>query len=405
MAKDYVRLLKYADSPYKCKMLKKAALGRMCTAVKKLQKCLVYLEEVRRHLGRLPQINPFSQTLLLAGFPNVGKSTFMNQLSRANVEIADWAFTTRAPHVGHFDFNYQRWQIVDTPGVLDRPLTARNTIELTAITALAHLFAAVLFLVDISGTCGYTVQDQVALFHSLAPLLQKKPVVIVLNKADVRNPDSMDEAEKAAVQSMLTDREADLTRFVTCSTEKGLNLEVAKTMACEMLQSVQQQMRAKNNHLDVLYVAEVTPTPDRPPFIPRDASSGTGDLPATKDKDAFHTSARDAAIALGGPGVYSADDRESWILAQDEWRYDVIPELFDGKKIADFVDPDIEAKLEALQREEDELEAQWDTTKHAPTAAWRAAQNALAVISTERESRRRFAPLHSKRKSPRKVSR
>lgn len=43
IARDYVRLLKYSDSLYRCKMLKKAALGRMATAIKKLKATLSYL--------------------------------------------------------------------------------------------------------------------------------------------------------------------------------------------------------------------------------------------------------------------------------------------------------------------------------------------------------------------------
>jgi nucleolar GTP-binding protein len=54
VANDYVRLLKYADSLYRAKMLKRAALGRMATLCKKLKSSLSYLEEVRKHLGRLP---------------------------------------------------------------------------------------------------------------------------------------------------------------------------------------------------------------------------------------------------------------------------------------------------------------------------------------------------------------
>lgn len=37
LGKDYVRLLKYGDSLYRCKQLKRAALGRMCTLMKKQQ--------------------------------------------------------------------------------------------------------------------------------------------------------------------------------------------------------------------------------------------------------------------------------------------------------------------------------------------------------------------------------
>ena len=37
-------------------MLKTAALGRMCTIVKRQKSALAYLEEVRQHLSRLPSI-------------------------------------------------------------------------------------------------------------------------------------------------------------------------------------------------------------------------------------------------------------------------------------------------------------------------------------------------------------
>ena len=37
---------------------------------------------------------------------------------------------------------------------------------------------------------------------------------------------------------------------------------------------------------------------------------------------------------------------------------DIIPEIMEGKNIADFIDPDIAEKLEALEREEEQLQAQ-----------------------------------------------
>ena len=57
--------------------------GRMCTLMKKQGPSLAYLEQARQHLSRLPSIDPNTRTLLVTGFPNVGKSSFMNSASLA----------------------------------------------------------------------------------------------------------------------------------------------------------------------------------------------------------------------------------------------------------------------------------------------------------------------------------
>ena len=56
---------------------------------------------------------------------------------------------------------YFSQQVVDTPGILDHSLEDRNTIEMQAITALAHLRAAVLYVMDVSEQCGYSIPQQV----------------------------------------------------------------------------------------------------------------------------------------------------------------------------------------------------------------------------------------------------
>ncbi len=55
--------------------------GRMCTLMKRHTASLAYLEQVRQHMSRLPSIDPNTRTLLLTGFPNVGKSSFMNKVA------------------------------------------------------------------------------------------------------------------------------------------------------------------------------------------------------------------------------------------------------------------------------------------------------------------------------------
>jgi hypothetical protein len=45
-------------------------------------------------------------------------------------------------------------------------------------------------------------------------------------------------------------------------------------------------------------------------------------------------------------------------LEDPDWKYDNLPEIMDGKNVYDFTDPDIEARLNALEEEEERLEAE-----------------------------------------------
>lgn len=42
---------------------------------------LLVCPTVRQHLSRLPTIDPNTRTLLLCGYPNVGKSSFINKVN------------------------------------------------------------------------------------------------------------------------------------------------------------------------------------------------------------------------------------------------------------------------------------------------------------------------------------
>ena len=79
IGKEYLKLLKFGDSLYRCKQLKRAALGRMATVMRRQRDALTYLEQVRQHLARLPSIDPATRTLLICGFPNVGKKFIHEQ--------------------------------------------------------------------------------------------------------------------------------------------------------------------------------------------------------------------------------------------------------------------------------------------------------------------------------------
>lgn len=389
IAKDYVRLLKYADSAYKCKMLKRAALGRMCTAVRKLGDSLKFLEEVRQHLSRLPSINPSHRSLILAGFPNVGKSSFINSVSHANVEVQPYPFTTKSLFLGHFDHNFVRWQVIDTPGVLDQPLSERNLIELTAITALAHIEATVLFFIDISEHCGYSIESQVSLFHSLKVLFKKRPLVIVLNKVDLVRFESLSSDKQLLIKDMTKDLSDVIVLETSTLTKEGV--DKCKHAACDMLltQRVEGKIASKRAQaaLDRLYITSVRTPADRPPCIPEAVTErlkngalkllakGDEELPFRSrpgellyqdmdDDEETNTyyrvpTLRDEMEKYGGAGVYNVDLNREWILKEEDWRYDIAPEIFNGKNVANFVDPDILEKLQKLEEEEEALLAQY----------------------------------------------
>lgn len=53
---------------------------------------------------------------------------------------------------------------------------------------------------------------------------------------------------------------------------------------------------------------------------------------------------------------YILDLKKHYLLKNPEEKYDVIPEIWEGHNLSDFVDPEIQTKLETLLREEELLE-------------------------------------------------
>ncbi|KAK2759503.1 Nucleolar GTP-binding protein 1 [Arachnomyces sp. PD_36] len=365
VSRDYVRLIKYAQSLYQCKQLKRAALGRMATICRRLKDPLVYLEQVRQHLGRLPSIDPNTRTLLICGYPNVGKSSFLRSVTRADVDVQPYAFTTKSLFVGHFDYKYLRFQAIDTPGILDHPLEEMNTIEMQSITAIAHLRSAILYFMDLSEQCGYSVADQIHLFHSIKPLFANKLVFVVVNKIDIKRPEDLDEETQAQLQELLKPDDVELLQL-SCTTTEGVT--DVKNKACDRLiaDRVAHKLKSGTNSsgapsgrlgdvLSRIHVAQPLGGVQRETFIP-DAVKELKKY--DKEDPERRVLARDIEAENGGPGVYNVDLKDKYTLADDDWKHDKIPEVWNGKNVYDFVDPDIEEKLAALEEEEEKLEAE-----------------------------------------------
>lgn len=357
VSRDYVRLLKFGQSLFQCKQLKRAALGRMATIVKKLKDPFQYLEQVRQHLGRLPSIDPNTRTLLICGYPNVGKSSFLKCITKADVEVQPYAFTTKSLYVGHFDYKYLRFQAIDTPGILDRPTEEMNNVEMQSIYAIAHLRSCVLYFMDLSEQCGFSIEAQVKLFHSIKPLFANKSVLVVVNKTDIIRIEDLEQDRQDLLKTILEVPGVEIMQ-TSCYAEE--NVMQVRNKACEKLLTARIEQKLKgtarvNNVLNKIHVSKPVARDDisRIPHIPEEVKDLKKYDPTDPNRRRL---AKDIEIENGGAGVYSINLKEKYILDDDNWKEDIMPEILDGKNVYDFLDADIAAKLQALEEEEERLE-------------------------------------------------
>lgn len=183
IARKYVGIMRKSED---AKVVRKQAFGRTASIMQSIDGNLRFLNEARNKLKKLPDISA-DPALVVAGYPNVGKSSFVALVSSAKPEIASYPFTTKGLAVGHFTREGIRYQVIDTPGLLDRPLEERNEIELQAISALKHVGKAVLYIIDPSETCGYTLEKQMHLLEEIKKEFAV-PILVATNKVDIAAP-------------------------------------------------------------------------------------------------------------------------------------------------------------------------------------------------------------------------
>ncbi|AFK19710.1 GTP-binding protein [Haloferax mediterranei ATCC 33500] len=185
IAREYQPKLRKTDADLARKH-RKQAFARMANITEEVEDDLLRIGEARDALKNLPDIRPDEPAIVVAGYPNVGKSSFVNDVTRASNEIARYPFTTKGVQIGHFDRERIRYQIIDTPGLLDRPEDERNDIEKQAVSALEHLADAVIFVADASAECGYPIESQLELRDAVQARFEERdiPVLTVCNKSD-----------------------------------------------------------------------------------------------------------------------------------------------------------------------------------------------------------------------------
>ena len=129
----------------------------------------------------------------LVGFPNVGKSTLLSVVSKAQPKIANYHFTTLYPNLGVvWVEDGVSFVMADIPGIIEGASEGAG---------LGHDFLRhvdrcrlLIHVVDVSGSEG---RDPVADFDAInaelsqySPALAERPQIVAANKADILPPDS-----------------------------------------------------------------------------------------------------------------------------------------------------------------------------------------------------------------------
>lgn len=185
IANTSVRNIKRTSNVNAIEKERKSAYGRMSSVLKESSSNLEFLRNAKKEMKSIPEIDVEKPTIVIAGYPNVGKSLLVSSLSSAKPKIASYPFTTQKVSIGIFEKDYVRYQVIDIPGLLDRPYEKRNKIEKQAISALRHLAGAIVFVLDPTETCGYPMENQLGLLSSIKNDF-KVPIIEVENKADLQ---------------------------------------------------------------------------------------------------------------------------------------------------------------------------------------------------------------------------
>ncbi|CAI9264461.1 unnamed protein product [Lactuca saligna] len=141
-------------------------------------------------------------------------------------------------------------------------------------------------------------------------------------------------------------------------TEEGVI--AVKNAACERLLDQRVEVKSKSKkmkeYLNRFHVAMPKPLEERPVCI----SEGVFEAKAMEAEKVKRKLERENENENGGAGVYSASLKKHYLLADDEWKEDNMPEILDGHNVYDFIDQDILQRLEELEKEEELLQEQGD---------------------------------------------
>jgi len=220
LEREYSKKLSQIEAPRDADRIRRAAFGRISSIINKQNNNLEYLNDIRGNLRAIPSFDYTLPSVVFAGYPNVGKSSLVKNIStNKKIEIQEYPFTTKQVILGHLEierkFEKIKLQCIDTPGILDRPMSKRNNIELQAILALRLISDLIFFVFDPTPACGYSIDSQIELFYEIKNNFTKEgkiEMLVIFNKMDLA---SESEIEYIKNKLKLNDEDYFLTNALT----------------------------------------------------------------------------------------------------------------------------------------------------------------------------------------------
>ncbi|MCF8057150.1 MAG: GTPase ObgE [Desulfocapsa sp.] len=166
----------------------------------------------------------------LIGLPNAGKSTLLSQLSAANPKVAAYPFTTLEPQLGVLNIPHMEPCIIaDIPGIVEG---AHEGVGL-GLTFLRHVERTRVLLHILDASSEQVMEDfQVVEKELLAYKddLLEKTLLVVLNKADITDPEDLKTLESEFRKKGL--------QVGTISGLTGQGIDELKEMIAELLEGL-----------------------------------------------------------------------------------------------------------------------------------------------------------------------
>jgi len=143
-------------------------------------------------------------TVIIVGFPSVGKSTLLNALTNAESKTASYAFTTLTCIPGMLNYKGAKIQVLDVPGILEG--AASGTGRGKEVLAVAMSADMVMFVLDVFQPEHYPVlQKEIRDAH--LRVNEEKPIIKITKKSkgglDIGATVRMTKIDKETIKSIL----------------------------------------------------------------------------------------------------------------------------------------------------------------------------------------------------------